>query len=345
MRTLPTALVLGFFLVATGCLRHGTCAEEPDNRFCLDAGRTDAGPRRDAGQDAGIVDADANMDANVDGGPDASRCGVCSGGAFCVERDGGVRCDECRTEADCAAPRPVCEPSRGDCVECVEVDDCASSSVGPICTDNACVECGGDDDCPGVCIDNACVECRDTADCAVSPRGQVCNVDTNTCGCAENEDCVEGECRADGVCGSTRTCGMCTDDTDCLPDRDCVEMFYGEDMTLRADRYCMKRLSTTCDNPFTGSLMRTPTAGGDPVAYCAIAETITTCEAVNAMLDDRGDMLDCPTNDCPGLGEGAACRTVGGAENRCTSRCNDESNCLGGAEGAYGQACTDGFCD
>ncbi len=120
----------------------------------------------------------------------------------------------CSSNAECAAPTPVCDTAQGVCVECTPSDDpcptgqycdttnqCASgcndgsdcSAPTPHCAPQThqCVQCLGDTDCPSgeICVQNACAPgCSPTQPCADSSH-TCCNnschalsSDINNCG-------------------------------------------------------------------------------------------------------------------------------------------------------------------
>lgn len=77
--------------------------------------------------------------------------------------------------APCAdAPfRPVCDPSRGVCVECVDSGDCGGpASLGPICQTGR-----------GYCT------CASQDDCAGNANGPRCHPTVHACTCIDDSDC------------------------------------------------------------------------------------------------------------------------------------------------------------
>jgi hypothetical protein len=98
--------------------------------------------------------------------------------------------------------------------------------------------------------------------------------------------------------------------------------------TPRATGYCLyPEGSDSCARPFIYPLPgeRESLSGAAASLYCGVNETLTTCEAVLALLDDQPCEGDA---DCP---EGGICRDVGGGGLRCTYECTHGTECT--AEG------------
>ena len=93
-----------------------------------------------------------------------------------------------------------------------------------------------------------------------------------------------------------------------------------------------------CEQPFSIEITgRTTLSGATEGSYCGIAETLTTCEALRALLDNQ----TCPggeDSECP---ESGLCRRVGTLNNRCTYPCaGDPAVCK--EPPASGSTCGDG---
>jgi len=85
----------------------------------------------------------------------------------------------------------------------------------------------------------------------------------------------------------------------------------------------LKDLSALCAQPYAISITGRTSLGGHTATYCGINETLTTCEAVRALVDNR----TCPGGsdaECP---EAGLCRQVGGLANRCTYQCGGAVQC------------------
>lgn len=129
------------------------------------------------------------------------------------------RCVECLGDADCHWPTPLCDPADHECVECVDGGDCSGST--PLCApaDHECVECVYDGDCgesAPLCNlhDSECVECVKDEDCGWPIP--LCFETYNTCvKCLADDDCLEPTPRCD------RDAYMCVR---CLTDDDCDDM-------------------------------------------------------------------------------------------------------------------------
>jgi len=86
--------------------------------------------------------------------------------------------------------------------------------------------------------------------------------------------------------------------------------------------YCLKDASVAgCVRPF-GIAISATSLDGHASPYCGINETLTTCEAVHALVVDTTCASDA---ECP---EGGLCRTVGLTANRCTYQCGFASECI-----------------
>lgn len=108
---------------------------------------------------------------------------------FLLRNRDGKNCAE-----DCEAQNLVCNPSTGECVECVKTLHCDENASA--CVDNQCVcgDTGSKCQPPAAICDLQsgtltfhCVECEDNLDCTTP---QQCDITTNTCvECFTSEDC------------------------------------------------------------------------------------------------------------------------------------------------------------
>ncbi len=130
----------------------------------------------------------------------------------CVASGAGYTpCGGCTTNAQCAAPTPLCKTATGDCVTCIANTDCSGAT--PVCdtATNKCKACAGDTDCPGGhCATSGgnagkCVACTTNAQCS-NPK-PVCDATAGTCGgCKADADCAGNS--AGTTCNtSTGACG------------------------------------------------------------------------------------------------------------------------------------------
>ena len=121
--------------------------------------------------------------------------------------------DKCHTDNKIiTCVKGVCDPSTGDCVECLASADCKASDK-PICSEKTCIACDAAHACEnGKCDTSSgkCVECLADADCALRERGvcwqgicsacdatncsQACNGVTGKCGPAVVLPCPGGHC-------------------------------------------------------------------------------------------------------------------------------------------------------
>jgi hypothetical protein len=237
----------------------------------------------DAGLDAGGEDAGPD-----DGGADAARDAMV------------LPCP-----STCPPSLPVCDTSRGRCVECVSPADCGGA---------ACDVSTG-----------RCERCTVDADCA-DPAAARCDSTTGRCGpCLDSSDCahIAGSRCSGGMCttGRLATCEMCTADEQCAEGSRCVAMTFRG--APRAGGYCLPIAAGSCSTrPFTILLRLRPSlSGAAPADYCGIDESRTTCEAVRDVLD--GPSMCAVDVDCGVLGlDDALCRS-----GLCTYECDSELRC------------------
>jgi hypothetical protein len=176
-------------------------------------------------KDGSAVDMDAAADGSTaaDSGSDTSvalPCGVTCNGSKPVCDESKGKCVECTSNDKSACPSDVPACDQGVCVECTETDSASCPSDKPVCDISVrqCVECTPTeaDACKGstpVCdvLSNECVQCVGHGDCD----------DPTAARCVDNE-CVP--CTGDGQCAhlsvtpvcdeGTGKCVACTGDTE-----------------------------------------------------------------------------------------------------------------------------------
>jgi hypothetical protein len=153
----------------------------------------------------GVGTGGASSDAAGDGG--SGNVSGHGGG------DGGPTCTD---NTDCGAALPICEPSSGQCVECLPSDD--PCPFGSHCDGQSCaLGCSNDADCGAdggtlTCdlSKNQCVGCDGTTPC---PPGSECDAGTCVPGCSSSSTCPTGfEC-CSSQCVNVATaidhCGSC----------------------------------------------------------------------------------------------------------------------------------------
>ena len=97
--------------------------------------------------------------------------------------------------------------------------------------------------------------------------------------------------------------------------------------TPRPGGYCLRLQSAGCAQPYATPITRASLSNDESRAYCGIAESFATCEAVI----DMTSSTNCAINeDCggDGLADGR-CETVGTLVNKCTYACESAAQCLG----------------
>jgi hypothetical protein len=170
----------------------------------------------------------------------------------------------------------------------------------------------GDGDCARfqkVCdeVVGACVGCTidsEAAQCA----GKSCNPATKAC--------------TQTALKSVDECHKCTADSECLDaNHRCVAMNYQG--TARGG-YCLRRQSAVCTRPYGTETTRGSLSGAPIETYCGVDELVTSCEAVLALLMDKG----CPSGQASQCeAPGAICGTVGGFPQRCSYGCEASRSC------------------
>lgn len=314
-------------LLASSCTRTVTCAEEPGHAFCDDAGARDAGPP-DGGEDASALDAGPRDGGEDAAARDAGACAACDAGR-CV--DGG--CVECTAETedtDCDVDAPRCNEATGICVACIANEDC-SNATRPLCVDFACRGCEPGPECAA--FDASRPVCLGTGECVE------CTV-SEPDACGGNPCTTANRCSA-YVAGTRRACESCDTDASCADaEHYCVPMQYaGVD---RPGGYCLEAVSAGCEQPFSiATPVRATLSEVTGLTFCGINETLATCEAVRALLDNQ----PCPDgndDECP---ESGLCRTVGVLPDRCTYRCSNPEQCMDPTESPGRSTCGDGAPD
>jgi hypothetical protein len=212
-------------------------------------------------------------------------------------------------------------------------------------------ECFNDLDCPfeeaSRCdlTSQTCEPCQQDVDCAGIDGLPRCDAGEGLCvECApvtESMDCGERSCDpatrecSDIVRGSRAECEACVSDSDCVEDFTCVPMRFRN--APRRGGYCLRSAGPDeCTQPFAFPLpdARESLSGAAAGLYCGVNEELTTCQAVQALIDNEScdDDFDC-------VAPGGICRRVGVVGLRCTYECGFANECLPGA--GSGSTCGD----
>ena len=211
---------------------------------------------------------------------------------------------ECETDADCDREEAArCDTTTGTCMGCIE--------------DLNCVGVDGLERCDA--DEGLCVECKPASE-ALDCGSTSCNPATFEC--------------TDTVRGSRDVCESCVSDSDCGTDLACVPMWFGN--TPRRGGFCLRMAGPEqCTQPFAFPLpdARESLSGAAPAPYCGVNEDLTSCEAVQALIDNErcDDDFDC-------VAPGGICRQVGALGLRCTYACSFATQCL---EEDSGSTCGD----
>jgi hypothetical protein len=321
-----------------------------------DAGRVDGGPMDAAPPRDGAADASPGADA------DASRCD-CKDATKPVCIESTTSCVECQEDKHCGGGKK-CHVLTGTCVGCLKQSDCAGNAMASACnaTSHSCVPCsnGVDSECSDVpdlhvCNAGQCVQCagdrreacsETKAGCSASNMCEGCKLDADctrfrkvcdepagACvACtpdSETAQCLGKSCNpATKACTQTNVrsvdeCGKCTADSECKDaDHRCVVMSY---QGTQRGGYCMKRTATGCTPPYSVPHTAGSLSGAAPESYCGFDQTLTSCEAILALLSDKmcagGDAALCG-------GPGAVCGTLNTTlTNRCSYGCQASADC------------------
>lgn len=258
------------------------------------------------------------------------RCQSCpsdpNGTATCEAGACGLQC----------ADGLLFDPASNSCVECATSNDCADPSA-PVCVEGICGGCSAPSDCAGrgatpICEPDsgACVACTaaDSSGCG----DFVCDLDTNTCGST--------------LAGSLGGCEPCSYDAECSDGFACVPSeFQG---TRRQDNYCYPFKPAGEDCPGLGyatEVTRTSAQGEQPEVFCAINESLTTCEAVRDYGTKAGACSQ--SSDCGVLPNDARCEVIEFDRAACTYLCDSSADCpsldFGCLSGAAGEPICGGF--
>ena len=153
------------------------------------------------------------------------RC-VCPQGFFekngqCIQCDSTTiltKCQECRNGLIVEKPCDgACDPTTGNCVDCLTGGDCSSRTDGKTCCDNKqCVCCAGTVWSPelNMCIPQPCANDKECGDPCLKCTPEGCKPIT----CPAGYKCYKGEC-VYWPCIST----SCDNGADCGPECGCVE--------------------------------------------------------------------------------------------------------------------------
>jgi hypothetical protein len=339
MRTLS---LLGSAILVIACSTEVPCSERPHDTLCQDV---DA-----AGHDAGPIDAGTSETGPGDAGGDAHvPCGGSCAGATPHCLAATETCVGCTAGTDCGGTTPICDTATHTCVGCAGPADCLASHRVCDTTSHTCVACLGDTDCGTTAAarcdvaSHACVPCTASTNCAHETTTPVCGAGGACvqCTAADETACGANSCNpTTSTCTTTprttvATCHACVADSECMTAMDrCVPMQF---MGASHGSYCLHPLSAGCARPFTViTSARASTSGAPAATYCGVDETVTTCEAVTALLTDTTCTVPA---DCGATGiDDGRCATVSGLAGRCTYSCAAAAQCPSGF------TCGGGYC-
>lgn len=157
---------------------------------------------------------------------DAATCADAAppGSVLGCSLDGGCAA-ACTTSATCPSARPVCDPSDGQCVECLPNTDCSHGAHCDPATRTCTSSCQSDNDCKmgndARCLTstNQCVECLVAGDCQSGDR-PLCDATSHACvECEHDADCTNAQkpaCLASsGQCAECSATVPCSGETTC----------------------------------------------------------------------------------------------------------------------------------
>ena len=255
-------------------------------------------------------------------------CGGCTGTTPVCDED-TLTCVQCLTNENCDATAPVCDEQNNVCV-CNTDTDCNTQELARCNTaQQTCEPCQADSQCDGieglpatdnVCDDGTCFDCTPETEAETCDDLVSCNPATNTCTRTVVGSLIEcDECVADSECGD----GLGPSDA-----FRCIGLDYqGEPFPDDRTGFCLKSVAGggSCVNPYRIVLVKPSLSGEPPAEYCGINEGLTTCHAVQALLDDTQCTPVHGDADCPQ--PAGLCRLLPGAVNRCTYRCDSIVEC------------------
>src|SRR5262249_13699996 len=154
-------------------------------------------------------------------------------------------CVECVGSQDCTGTKKICDTTADACVDCLAPADCKDAKAAK-CDAKACVKCTSNDDCAHIAGKTVCdTKAGECAQCNVANEavcnGKSCNPATETC--------------TTTAVGTKDLCEPCLADSECIggnqadPDVRCVPMTFNG--TARAGGFCLRRVSKTCEKPFS----------------------------------------------------------------------------------------------
>jgi hypothetical protein len=339
---------------------HSACAWSLALIACSSGMRPDPDGERDAAPQDGSTDrfrSGSSGDAATDGGDSDSSIGHADGGTDGVTGAGDAATagasadtrDAGACASTCKGDTPVCDPSTGDCVQCLRAEDCEDDDL---CSGaHTCVECTRDEHCndpaASYCntITNRCEGCLSDVHCARFEATPECDERTNRCGACtddtEDEHCGTFSCsRADLTCTTTRqgsllACYACQADSECATGLNCVEHHFGQGaFRVSLGSFCFYRKSTnngcadvrTAVRPYSEEV-NTRSVDRVQDVYCL---PITSCAAINdATAGGLGGKSCTGNQDCgvPDVVDGY-CMDLGGGDMRCSYLCSHNYQCL-----------------
>jgi hypothetical protein len=225
-------------------------------------------------------------------------------------------CVACTDDAHCTdEDTPFCDELTGRCGACATSTDCPHADRARCNAETLMCEfpCQEHSDCEGIDGKEACspqglcVQC--TPDNETACDGKVCEPDTLRCSSTIEQ-------------ATTENCHTCITDTQCIEDHKCIPLEYQDS---HHGNYCMRLGSATCAEPYQVNISRKSVLAAEndePEEYCGINESLVTCEGVVAFNADCANGTD---EECGA--DGAICREVNNAPNRCTYYCSSTSQC------------------